>query len=100
MAGKGSNSDQKRKSGRYKPGARKGKGSISKMQLLIKNLQSQVDLLQQQRDDALKQVEKLESQNKQLNQDAERSAKKLQDKWNKTPLACKIRPIPNGWGSQ
>ena len=100
MAGKSSNSDQKRKSGRYKPGARKGKGSINKMQLLIKSLQAQVDLLKQQRDDALKQVEKLESQNKQLNQDAERSAKKLQDKWNKTPLVCKIRPIPNGWGSQ
>ena len=67
------------------------------MQLLIKNLQAQVDLVKQQRDDALKQVEKLESQNKQFNQDAERSAKKLQEKWNKTRLVCKIRPIPNGW---
>ena len=97
MSRKSSNSDQKRKSGRYKPGARAGKGGINKMQLLIKNLQAQVDLVKQQRDDALKQVEKLESQNKQLNQDAERSAKKLQEKWNKTPLVCKIRPIPNGW---
>jgi chromosome segregation ATPase len=97
MSRKSSNSDQKQKSGRYKPGARAGKGGINKMQLLIKNLQAQVDLVKQQRDDALKQVEKLESQNKQLNQDAERSAKKLQEKWNKTPLVCKIRPIPNGW---
>ena len=68
------------------------------MQMLVKNLQAQVDLLKQQRDDALKQVEKLETQSKQLNQDAERSAQKLQEQWNKTPLVCKIRLIPNGWG--
>ena len=92
------NHDQKRKSGRYKPGARAGKGGIKKMQLLIKNLQAQVDLLKQQRDDALKQVEKLASQNTQLKQDAERSAKKLQERWSTTPLVRKVGPIPIGWG--
>jgi hypothetical protein len=76
--------DKKKKSGRYKPGTRKGKGGIHKMQLQIKTLQAQVDLLTQQRGDALKQVEKLESQNKQLNQHAEQLAK--------------IPPIPDGWG--
>ena len=76
--------DKKRKSGRYKPGARKGKGGVHKMQLLIKTLQAQVDLLKQQRGDALKQVEKLESQNKQLNQGAEQLAR--------------IPPMPLGWG--